>query len=449
MNLANLMRMCAGVLAALAVEAAAAPQGASKRKPVTYAGRSADAPWRKAAAERIERLRKAPIVVKVVDAQGDPVPDAAVRVRQQRHAFGFGNILNPNAFLLEGADGKTYRRIFAEHFNKTTFESGFRWQNWFLPTRRGALGKHKKLLDRMIRFCRSRDIAIRGHYLAWAPLTRESYKPADFSKRPDKLWPELSAHIDEMLAFDGGRLAEWDAINHIIGWGRTMASVSGSNEIYAKIIRHARSKTKTPLWVNEGAVLPGGRQLEPYHKIIAALIKSKAAPDGIGFMGHFKDSTLRPIGELEAIYDRFAKFGLPLQLTEFDIDTRDEQLQADYLRDVMTITFSHRSFNAIVMWGFWEGRHWRPNAALWRKDWSIKPCGKVWKELVYKTWWTDRMGKTNATGAFAQRAFLGKYLVTVSKGGKQRARKVTLTPKGTTVTVELPQGEQEAPNLVN
>jgi len=47
-------------------------------------------------------------------------------------------------------------------------------------------------------------------------------------------------------------------------------------------------------------------------------------------------------------------------------------------------------------------------------------------------------GKTNATGAFAQRAFLGKYLVTVSQGGKQRAREVTLTPKGTTVTVELP-----------
>ena len=25
-------------------------------------------------------------------------------------------------------------------------------------------------------------------------------------------------HIDEMLAFTDGRLAEWDAINHIIGW---------------------------------------------------------------------------------------------------------------------------------------------------------------------------------------------------------------------------------------
>jgi GH35 family endo-1,4-beta-xylanase len=362
-----------------------------------------------------------------------------VRVQQQRHAFGFGNILNPRAFQLGGTDGETYRRIFAEHFNKTTFESGFRWQNWFQPTRAGTLGEHKKLLDRMIRFCRSRDIGIRGHYLSWAPLTRESYKPTDYGKHPAKLWPELSAHIDEMLAFTDGRLAEWDAINHIIGWRDTLATVTGSNEIYARIIRHARSKTKTPLWVNEGAVLPGGRQLEAYEKIIRYLVENKAAPDGIGFMGHFRGSSLRPIDGLWAIYGRFAKFGVPLQLTEFDVDTRDERLQADYLRDVMTITFSHPSFNAMVMWGFWEGRHWRPNAALWRRDWSIKPVGRMWKELVFKAWWADEAGKTDASGRFATRGFLGKYRVTVGEGKAQQVKTVLLGRKGATATVTLPR----------
>ena len=98
------------------------------------------------------------------------------------------------------------------------------------------------------------------------------------------------------------------------------------------------------------------------------------------------------------VYDRFAKFGVPLQLTEFDIDTRNEPLQAEYLRYVMTITFSHPSFNGIVTWGFWEGRHWRPNGALWRRDWSIKPAGKMWKELVFKTWWTDEEHTTDVGG---------------------------------------------------
>ena len=396
----------------------------------TYEGRRPDAPWRKAAHARIQSLRQAPLRVRVVDAQGKPIRGAKVHVQQQRHAFGFGNILNPRAFQLEGADGQTYRRIFGEHFNKTTFESGFRWHNWFLPAREGKLDEHTALLDGMIRFCRSRDIGIRGHYLAWAPVNLQRRKPTDYRKHPDRLWPELQAHIDRMVAFTDGRLAEWDAINHIIGWGETMASVTGSNEIYARIIRHARSKTRTPLWVNEGSVLPDGKRLEAYEQVIRYLAEHDARPDGIGFMGHFREQTLRPIEGLWAVYERFATFGLPLQLTEFDIDTRDERLQADYLRDVMTITFSHPAFDAIVMWGFWEGRHWRPNAALWRKDWSIKPAGTMWKQLVFQTWWTDEERTTAASGECDVSAFLGDHEITVTHGGRTVTAKATVDKTG-------------------
>ncbi|MHC4072092.1 MAG: endo-1,4-beta-xylanase [Planctomycetota bacterium] len=408
----------------------------------TYEGRSQDAPWREAARARIEEIRKAPLKVEVVDFRGELVRGAKVRVKMRRHKFGFGNILNPRTFQLEGEDGLKYRQIFAEHFNKTTFESGFRWQNWYIPAREGKLGEHKNLLDGMIRFCQSRDIGIRGHYLSWAPLSRDYYKPTDYQKHPDRLWPELSAHIDEMLAFINGRLVEWDAINHIIGWNGTMADVTGSNEIYAKIIRHARSKTTTPLWINEGAILPGGDRAEAYEKIVRYLFENDAGPDGIGFMAHFKHQSLRPIDELWQTYERFAKFGVPLQLTEFDIDTTDEQLQAEYLRDVMTITFSHPAFNSIVMWGFWEGRHWRPNGALWRKDWSIKPCGKMWKELVFETWWTSEQRTTNTSGRCEVSAFLGEYDIVVEHAGRETAVQTTVdktSHRATVITLASPE----------
>ena len=405
--------------------------------PATYGGRDADASWRAEAHARIERIRKAPLKLRVVDAQGKPIPGAKVRVQQQRHAFGFGNILNPNAFELEGENGRRYREIFAENFNKTTFESGFRWHNWHLPARSGKLHEYKRLLERMIGFCRSNDIAIRGHYLSWAPVGRARFEPTDYRKHPGQLWPELSSHIDEMLAFTDGRLAEWDAINHIIGWGDTMATVTGSDAIYARIIRHARSRTDTPLWVNEGQILPGGSRMEDYEKMIRYLVDNKASPDGIGFMAHFAQNSLRSLDGLGAIYDRFAKFGVPLQLTEFDINTRDEQLQSDYLRDVMTLTFSHPSFHAIVMWGFWEGRHWRPDAALWRKDWSIKPAGKMWKELVFQTWWTDQQHTTDGLGLCEVSAFLGDYEIIVEHAGLAVTTKATVDKSGRVVTITL------------
>jgi len=404
---------------------------------VTYDGRSEDASWRRQANSRIEQIRKAPLRVKVFDARGVSIRGAKVHIRMRRHAFGFGNILNPRAFQLEGADGRKYREIFLEHFNKTTFESGFRWQNWFVPARQGTLDEHEDLLDEMIRFCQARDIGIRGHYLSWAPLSKDSYKPTNYREHPGRLWPELSTHIDEMIAFVDERLAEWDAINHIIGWNETMADVTGSDEIYAKIIRHARSRTDTPLWVNEGAILQGGDRLEAYEKMVRYLFENDAGPDGIGFMAHFKESSLRSIDGLREIYDRFAKFGVPLQLTEFDIDTTDEQLQADYLRDVMTITFSHPSFNSIIMWGFWEGRHWRPNGALWRRDFSIKPCGRVWKKLVFETWWTDEHRATDAGGACEVSAFLGDYDIIVEHQDRRLAVVVKLGKSGHTESVRF------------
>ena len=404
---------------------------------VTYDGRGEDASWRKEANRRIEEIRKAPLKVKVFDTHGVSIQGAKVHIRMRRHAFGFGNILNPSTFQLEGEDGRKYRQIFAEHFNKTTFESGFRWQNWFVPARQGKLNEHEDLLNEMIRFCEASDIGIRGHYLSWAPLSKPYNKPTDYREHAGRLWPELSAHIDEMIAFVDGRLAEWDAINHIIGWNDTMADVTGSDEIYAKIIRHARSRTETPLWVNEGSILPGGDRIEAYEEMIRYLFDNDAGPDGIGFMAHFKENSLRSIDGLREIYGRFGKFGVPLQLTEFDIDTTDEQLQADYLRDVMTITFSHPSFNSIIMWGFWEGRHWRPNGALWRKDWSIKPCGKVWKKLVLETWWTDEQCTTDAGGSCEVSAFLGDYDIIVEHEGRWAAVEVTLDKSGHTESIRF------------
>ena len=84
----------------------------------------------------------------------------------------------------------------------------------------------------------------------------------------------------------------------------------------------------------------------------------------------------------------------------------------------MTAMFSHPSVKAFVMWGFWEGAHWIPSGAMLRRDWSLKPNGTVYKDLVFKKWWTNADGKTGAKGTFATRGFLGDYEIEVKAGGK-------------------------------
>ena len=119
--------------------------------------------------------------------------------------------------------------------------------------------------------------------------------------------------------------------------------------------------------------------------------------------------------ELKRVYDEFAQLGVPLQLTELDVDAGfDDHLQADYLRDVLILSFSHPAMQGINLWGFWEGRHWRPNAALWRKNWTIKPAGQVWLDWVHSQWRTRASGTTDHAGQFKTRGFLGEYTLTIT-----------------------------------
>jgi len=409
----------------------------------TYAGRDADAAWRKAAAERIERHRKADLTVKVVDAAGNPVPGAAVRVEQQRHAFGFGSVINPQTFAADDADGRRYRELFAEHFNKAPTESGFRWPHW-LPGGRLSVEQRKARLSRLLDWLNERGIEVRGHYLMWAPIRKRS-KPADLIDKPAQLIEAKWAHAEAMATWAGQRVQEWDAVNHIAGWGKTFADIGGGNRVYAEMIRKGRRwAPHAEMWVNEGQILVGDAgRLDAYKRIIDDLVAMDAGPDGIGFMAHFRDTHLPHPQTVYERIDAFAGYRCKLQLTEFDVDCgADEQLQADYLRDVMTVAFSHRQVEGIVLWGFWEGRHWRPDAALWRKDWSIKPAGQAWIELVRERWWTDATAETDKGGTFRTRGFLGDYTITVGEGDAAVEHPLALPGEGTTVTITINEDQR-------
>ena len=131
--------------------------------------------------------------------------------------------------------------------------------------------------------------------------------------------------------------------------------------------------------------------------------------------------------EMLANSDRFAKLVPALQLTEFDVNTNgDEQLAADFTRDILITTFSHPAYTGMVMWGFWEGAHWKPETALWRTDWSEKPAAKVWRDLVSGQWKTDVKVKTDGKGTSSLRGFFSRYDVTLSKVGRTQTVSVVL-----------------------
>jgi hypothetical protein len=158
------------------------------------------------------------------------------------------------------------------------------------------------------------------------------------------------------------------------------------------------------------------------------MFEQGAPVDGVGMQGHFDRIT--PPALMQTIIERFSTLPVQLAITEFDINMADEELQAEYTRDVMTMIFSQPKFTDFLMWGFWEKSHWLPLGAMYRADWSSKPNALVYNDLLFREWWTNASGESDATGRFATRGFKGSYNVTAVHGRASQTVTATIEQSG-------------------
>jgi GH35 family endo-1,4-beta-xylanase len=203
----------------------------------------------------------------------------------------------------------------------------------------------------------------------------------------------------------------------------------------------ARSLDPKPkLYINDFAILNGGggttAHRDHYEKMIQLLVDKGAPFDGIGMQGHFGTSLTSP-DDLMVLLDRYGKFKKDIAVTEFDVVIDDEELAGQYVRDFYTTLFSHPSVKTIVMWGFWDANHWKKNAVMYREDWSLKPGGQAYKDLVLGKWRTDEKGTTDAAGQFKARGFKGNYDIVVQVGDQTRTVKGTLSDGGSRIDVKI------------
>jgi len=401
---------------------------------LTYPGMEADAPWRQAAAERIDKLRKRDLAITVRDRQGKPVSGALVHVHQTKQEFGFGSAVVAQTLTRPGND--KYKELTAELFNTAVFENNLKWQplagDWGEGWTVEAALKGQQWLTQ-------HGIQTRGHVLVW-PSWRNlprSLKP--LQKEPEKLRAAVLAHVSELATAMRGKLVHWDVLNEPFD-NHDLMDILGE-DVMVDWYRAARAADPSAkLFINDYAILSGGPGDTPhrdnYERVIKLLVDKGAPFDGIGMQGHFGSALTGPEDVLKLL-DRYAKFGKQIWITEYDIDIDDEALAGQFTRDFYTTLFSHPAVGGIVMWGFWDGAHWHKNAPLYRQDWSLKPAGQAYRDLVLGEFRTNQEAKTDASGSVKTRAFLGDYEVTVTAGAKQKTVPLTLTAAGAPLSITL------------
>lgn len=403
----------------------------------TYKGREDNAAWRIEADKRIEKYRKGDVTIVVKDKKGNIVPNAEVNVDMVNHTFAFGNIVNRPAFGNPGEKGVAYRKIIKENFNQVTFENELKHDMWELYKAEDRINKIFEAIDTLDAW----GIKLRGHALVW-PSTRYTTVSKDFIAKGDLkgLQAMIEAHIVEVATAVKGRVVDWDVMNEPYVNHQFM-DLMGKERVLDWFRLARANEPNADLYINETRdIVDGGVNtavLENLKVWVKYLKDNNVEINGLGFQGHFGETALTSPEKILEILDDFQKLGLKIKITELDIQTFDEKLQADYLRDFYTVIYSHPITHGIISWGFWEDAHWRPEAAWYRSNFEPKPAAFVHKDLVYKKWWTNAKGSTTTDGKYSTRGFCGEYKVSVKVDGKVTVQNFVLTNEGKTVEVVL------------
>lgn len=405
--------------------------------PIYYAGQESDATWRSEAAARIEEYRKGDLVVNVKNINGQAVKNAVVKVEMQNHAYGFGNFLAH--YALENSPGaEKYRSMVLELFNRATtpFYMGGNEDNWGWFSSEGARNNYRNLA----KWLNEQGIPTKGHVLIWPGWQWMPSFFEDLKNDPPALKNAINNHLLEIVPVgEEYGLVEWDVVNepHV---NHDVMDILGEEILVEWYNRVHEIDPKPRLILNEYNILAGGGRKD-FQDNLARLVEFLQAHQtplgGIGMQCHF-DENLTGIPNVLEFLDRFSAYNIPIQITEFDVDIRDEEKQAAYLRDFYTAVFSHPATDKIVMWGFYEATMWKPGAALVRTDWSFKPNYYAYTDLVFNKWWTITEGLTDRDGNYRIRGFLGDYKVSASMDGETVNQTLQLRKEGTATTLALP-----------
>ena len=416
-------------------------------EPVAYPGQESGAPWRTIANMNIDTHRMADLQIRVTDSVGNPINGANLSIEMQEHEFGFGSAVQAFRLRDNNSAHDTYKQKTADLFNMATLENNLKWPTWegewgSLWTQQGA--------QNAISWLAGQEIPVRGHTLVWPgydnlPANVKSIldsAPLN-SLQQQLLRDEISSHINEIAGTFAGQLAAWDVVNEVRVNHDIMDNLSEGDLAIVDWFQQAEAIDPAAAgYINDFGILTsaGGTNTsnqQHYADTIQFLLDNNAPVDGIGFQSHFSEATLTGPEELWTILDRFQQFGLDMQVTEFDFNTTNEQLQADYTRDFLTAMFAHEGIDDVVLWGFWEDAHWRPDAALFRSDWSVKPNGEAYLDLVFGDWWTDESLQSGVGGLSEVRGFKGEYQITVTHNGETQVLTATLTDGGLELEVSM------------
>ena len=374
--------------------------------------------------ERIREMRSDDFTLRLRDVKGGLIAPATVKVLLVNHAFKFGC----NAFQVNSIEDPELQTAYEDRYAALL---NFATLPFYWGTYETELGTTREAhLHDMAAWCAQRQIATKGHPLAWHEVF-----PRWASEMPDdEVLARQETRIREIPRQFRGEVDIWDVVNEATvshrfdnALGRWIAR-EGAAEVVSRALAWAREENSSAtLLYNDFNIS------EDFESLVAELLERSAPIDVLGIQSHMHVGTW-PLERVWDVCNTYARFGLPLHFTEltilsgrlkaqndkdwhaqrpgWDTTPEGEAAQAEYGTALYTLLFSHPAVEAITWWDFSDYHAWQAApAGLIRADMSPKPLYERLMALIQGKWRTDVMDHTGESGELSCRCFYGDHRI--------------------------------------
>lgn len=250
---------------------------------------------------------------------------------------------------------------FTKYWNQVTAENAGKWESV-----EGSRGSYNwTQLDNIYNFAISNDLLYRHHTLVWGQQepgwisgldeSAQLQAVTDWIKAVGERYPDadyvdvvnepLHAPPSYKEALGGDGETGWDWVIRAFELAREYLSPD------------------TELHLNEYNVINGSTAANNYLEVIN-ILNERGLIDGIGVQGHSFEVAGVSANRLRSNLDILASSGLPVYITEFDINREDDDEQLEQYQTVFPALYEHPAVQGITLWGYRYFETWQEYAFL-------------------------------------------------------------------------------------
>lgn len=264
--------------------------------------------------------------------------------------------------------GRNVPEDYNTYWNQITPENAGKWGS--AERKRDAMSW--KDLDRAYEHARKNNFAFKQHTLVWG-----QQQPGWISSLPPA---EQKQEVEEWIESFCKRYPQVDYIDvvneplHAVPSYAEALGGKGATGWDWVIWSFEKARQYCPnakLALNDYNILSSDSATGAYREIIN-LLKSRGLIDIVGEQGHFLETT--PLTLIQRNLDQLASTGLPIHISEYDVDLGDDAAQLQKYQEQFPIFWRHPAVQGITLWGYRQGNIWRKRAYLLRADGSPRPA---------------------------------------------------------------------------